>query len=116
MHIAPGAARDRSLELERVLSFSDGVFAIVITLLVLPITAEVGPLEGGEGFEGQVWALWPKVLSFVVSFLVIGQLWTAHHRLFEHVQRHDRRLLGLNLVALLTISFLPFPTALLGEH
>jgi uncharacterized membrane protein len=116
MQAAMRHAHDRSRELERIISFSDGVFSIVITLLVLPITAEVEPLQAGDGFAAEVWALWPKVLSFVVSFLVIGQFWVAHHRLFEHVQRHDRHLLGLNLVSLLTICFLPFPTALLGEH
>jgi uncharacterized membrane protein len=93
--------------------FSDAVFAIVITLLVLPITAEVELDEAGRLAE-QVWALWPRILSFAISFMVIGQFWIAHHRIFGYVRRIDRRLLVLNLVGLLTITFLPLPTAVLG--
>ena len=111
----PAGEGERSMGLERLVFFSDAVFAIVITLLVLPIAAEVDvPEAGGGGLARQVWALWPKVLSFVISFLVIGQFWIAHHRMFELVRRYDQRLLWLNLVALLTVSFMPFPTALLG--
>src|SRR5687767_8141384 len=59
MQAAMRHAHDRSRELERIISFSDGVFSIVITLLVLPITAEVEPLQAGDGFAAEVWALWP---------------------------------------------------------
>lgn len=101
--------------LERLVFFSDAVFAIVITLLVLPLAAEVDLLEGA-GLAHQVWALRPKLLSFVISFLVIGQFWVSHHRLFMLVRRYDQRLLWLNLLFLLTVSFMPFPTALVGAH
>lgn len=106
----------KSLALERVIFFSDAVFAIVITLLVLPLTAEIAPPEGGQDLAGHVWAQWPRVLSFVVSFLVIGQFWIAHHHMFEYVRRYDQGLLWFNLVSLLTVSFMPFPTALLGAR
>jgi uncharacterized membrane protein len=101
--------------LERVVFFSDAVFAIVITLLVLPLTAEIDlPADGGETAR-QVWDMWPRVVSFVVSFLVIGQFWIAHHRMFAQLRRLDHALIWLNLVFLLTVSFLPFPTAVLGD-
>jgi uncharacterized membrane protein len=100
--------------LERMVFFSDAVFAIVITLLVLPITAEVELDEAGGRLAHQVWALWPRILSFLISFLVIGQFWIAHHRMFGLIRRIDRAMLGINLVGLLTITFLPLPTAILG--
>jgi uncharacterized membrane protein len=105
---------DDRFALDRIVFFSDAVFAIVITILVLPLTADVGLSEGAGGLASQVWALRPKLLAFAVSFLVIGQFWIAHHRIFNRVRRYDLPLMWLNLVSLLTISFLPFPTALLG--
>src|SRR3954451_206688 len=91
-------ATEGSLGLERVIFFSDAVFAIVITLLVLPLTAEIELPEGARDLAQQVWELWPRVLSFVVSFLVIGQFWIAHHHMFTHVRRYDQALLWFNLV------------------
>jgi uncharacterized membrane protein len=112
----PPVSRDEgSMGLERLVFFSDAVLAIVITLLVLPLAAEVD-LSEGAGLAHQVWVLWPKMLSFVISFLVIGQFWIAHHRLFVLVRRYDQRLLWLNLIFLLTVSFMPFPTALVGAN
>jgi uncharacterized membrane protein len=110
------AERDKAVGLERLIFFSDAVFAIVITLLVLPLTAEIELPEGGRDLAGHVWDQWPKVLSFLVSFLVIGQFWIAHHHMFEYVRRYDQGLLWLNLVSLLTVSFMPFPTALIGAR
>jgi len=108
-------AHQQSLGLERSIFLSDAVFAIVITLLVLPLTAEIELLDEGQHLIGHAWAQWPRVLSFLVSFLVIGQFWIAHHHMFEFVRR-DRGLLWFNLVSLLTVSFMPFPTALLGAR
>jgi uncharacterized membrane protein len=99
--------------LERVVFFSDAVFAIVITLLVLPLTAEID-LPAGEGLAAAVLARWPTVLTFVVSFLVVGQFWIAHHRTFGQIERQDQTLVWLNLLGLLTVAFLPFPAAILG--
>jgi uncharacterized membrane protein len=111
-----GAEADGAgLGFERVVFFSDAVFAIVITILVLPLTAEIEVPEGGNLAEHVV-SLWPTVLTFVVSFLVVGQFWTAHHRTFDPLARQDGVLLSLNLVALLTVAFLPFPAALLGAR
>jgi uncharacterized membrane protein len=96
--------------------FSDAVFAIVITLLVLPLTAEIDLPEGNEGALAHVLDLWPTVLTFLVSFLVVGQFWIAHHRTFGHVRASDHGLLWFNLVVLMTVAFLPFPAALLGAR
>lgn len=107
---------DPALGFERMVFFSDAVFAIVITLLVLPLTAEINLPDGGHGLATQVLALWPRVLTFVISFLVVGQFWIAHHRNFGLIDRQDRALLWLNLISLLTVAFMPFPAALLGSH
>jgi uncharacterized membrane protein len=103
------------LSFERLVFFSDAVFAIVITLLVLPLTAEIHLPEEGVGLA-DVLSLWPAVLTFVVSFLVVGQFWVAHHRTFGLIRRHDHTLVWLNLVTLLTVAFLTFPSALLGAR
>jgi uncharacterized membrane protein len=107
---------ESSLGFERVVFFSDAVFAIVITLLVLPLTAEIQLPETRAGFAHEVASLWPRVLTFTISFLVIGQFWIAHHRTWGHIRRYDHGLLWFNLVALLTVAFMPFPAALLGAR
>jgi uncharacterized membrane protein len=101
---------------ERIVFFSDAVFAIAITLLALEIKPpETAPAAGAWQHLLSLLDLWPKMLSFVISFLVIGALWTAHHRIFSFIQRYDRRLIWLNLLFLLCIAFMPVPTALLGN-
>ena len=102
-------------ELDRLIYFSDAVFAIVMTLLVLEIRVpEVPPSLAAAEVPTKVLALGPKFFSYVLSFLVIGIYWIAHHQTFRYVQSYDRRLLWLNLIFLLSISFIPFPTGLLG--
>ena len=102
-----------SRELDRLIFFSDAVFAIVMTLLVLDIRM---PDVAAREVPGMVVELWPKIFSYVLSFLVIGLYWIGHHQTFRYVQSYDRTLLWLNLVFLLSISFIPFPTGLLGEY
>jgi uncharacterized membrane protein len=102
-----------SRELDRLIFFSDAVFAIVMTLLVLDIRV---PDAAAREVPGMVVELWPKIFSYVLSFLVIGLYWIGHHQTFRYVQSYDRTLLWLNLVFLLSISFIPFPTGLLGEY
>ena len=106
---------DDALGFERLVFFSDAVFAIVITLLVLPLTAEVD-VPAGSSSVAAVSGRGQAVLTFVVSFLVIGQFWTAHHRTFGLIHRQDPTLLWLNLLVLLTVAFLPFPAAVLGAR
>ena len=98
----------------RVEAFSDGVFAIAVTLLVLdikvPKTAEGGSLWQALG------AQWPSYAAYVVSFLVIGIMWVNHHQLFSYVARVDRKLMFLNLLVLMVGSAGPWPTAMLAEY
>lgn len=112
---------ERSLELERLVFFSDAVIAIAITLLALElrppnVTSGAAPaIRSAELVQGLI-ALLPKYLSFLMSFWIIGTYWLAHHRLFRYIVRYDEGLIILNLLWLLTIIFLPFPTAVLGDQ
>ena len=111
----PGGSSSR--ELERLIFFSDAIFAIVMTLLVLDIRVPDVPSDvAAQEVPGLVFELWPKIFSYVLSFLVIGLYWIGHHQTFRYVQSYDRTLLWLNLVFLLSISFIPIPTDLLGEY
>jgi len=97
----------------RLETFSDGVFAIAATLLVL----EIGIDTAHEHDLGQALLdLWPSYLAYVTSFITIGIIWINHHFCVETVGRVDRPLMFINLLLLLTISFLPFPTRLVAEH
>ncbi|MEV4122002.1 TMEM175 family protein [Micromonospora sp. NPDC049645] len=95
----------------RLLAFSDGVFAIAVTLLVLEIQPprDFGHLVRGLG------ALWPSYLAYTLSFLLIGQVWVNHHVMFDRVRHVDRGVLFLNTLLLMVIAFLPFSTSLLAE-
>jgi TMEM175 potassium channel family protein len=110
------ATVSQSQRMDRLVFFSDAVFAIVITLLVLPLTAEIEIPEVAQDLHHEVTQQWPKVISFAVSFLVIGQFWIAHHNMFGLLRRFDHGLLWLNLISLMTVSFMPFPTAVLGAR
>lgn len=93
-------------------AFSDGVFAIVITLLVLDVRA---PDSAPSGLLGDLLAQWPAYLGYLTSFLYVGVIWLNHHALFNRIQRIDKRLNLTNLVLLLTTAFLPFPTSVLAR-
>ena len=97
---------------QRLEAFSDGVFAIVITLLILEVHL---PTEGELSWAVLAQAL-PHVLAFILSFVLVGTYWIAHHNMWGFVGKVDRYLLWLNLVLLLTVVFIPFPAALLGAH
>ena len=99
------------MDTNRLEAFSDGVIAIAITLLVLEITVPPPGTALGEALL----RLWPSYLAYGVSFLVIGAIWINHHAMFEHIVRADRMLLLLNVLHLMLIAFLPFPTAVLAE-
>jgi uncharacterized membrane protein len=95
----------------RLVAFSDGVFAITITLLVL----EIGPpTETGSLLHGLL-ALWPSYLAYAVTFLFIGQVWVNHHVMFDHILGAGRTVLLLNTVLLMVVAFLPFATSVLAE-
>ena len=95
----------------RLEAFSDGVFAIAITLLVLELN-----VPGGENLWHDLKEEWPSFAAFFVSFWVIGIIWVNHHGVIDHLARANRPLLYLNLLLLLTVVFIPFPTALLADH
>jgi uncharacterized membrane protein len=96
----------------RIEAFSDGVLAIAITLLVLEISVPEGSLHNlGKAIVDQ----WPSYLAYVTSFLTIGAVWLAHHGLFQRIRQADAVVVRANLVLLMTVSFLPFPTRLLAE-
>lgn len=99
---------------QRLEAFSDGVFAIAITLLVLEIgVPHVAP---GQSLAAAMRHLWPSYFGYAVSFLTIGVMWINHHAMFKDIDRQDHVLLVLNLLLLLSISFLPFPTAVLAAY
>ena len=97
----------------RIEAFSDGVFAIAITLLVLEIHVPEHPEVGlGRALLDQ----WPAYASYIVSFFVIGIIWINHHAIFDHLVRVDRNLLFLNLLLLLWVGLLPWPTNVFGTY
>lgn len=108
----------RALQLERLIFFSDAVFAIAITLLVIEI--KVPALHGAEATEASlvhaVFLLLPKFLGFLVSFFLIGLYWTRHHFLFGFLTDFTPRLMWLNLLFLLSIVLMPFSTGIFGEY
>jgi uncharacterized membrane protein len=97
----------------RLEAFSDGVFAIAITLLVIEIRPPT-PNEG-ETLARALWEQWPHYLGYFLSFLVLGVMWLNHHRIFEPAQRVDGVVLVLNLNLLLWAVLIPFPTAVVAD-
>jgi uncharacterized membrane protein len=97
----------------RIEAFSDGVFAIAITLLVLEIHV---PEDPEEGLGQALLHMWPAYASYVVSFFVIGIIWVNHHAVFDHLKRADRPLLFLNLLLLMFVALLPWPTNLMATY
>ena len=101
------------IEFSRIVAFSDGVFAIAITLLVLPLDIGSG-LSSGEVADA-LWDQRENFLAFAISFAVIGRFWLVHHRFFGEVVAFDGRLIALNLVYLGTIVLIPFSSEVLGK-
>ncbi|MFG1911056.1 TMEM175 family protein [Kribbella sp. NPDC048928] len=101
-------------ETNRLEAFSDGVFAIAITLLVLELHAP--ELEEGEHLWAGLVNEWPQFAAYLVSFAILGIMWVNHHSMFRQIQRADRGLMFLNLLLLLWVTLLPFPTSLFAEH
>ncbi len=101
-------------ETGRIEAFSDGVFAVAITLLVLNLQLP-GSLAPGD-LAGWLGSRWPLYLAFVTSFALVGVMWINHHRIFNLITRSDSVLMGLNLVLLLVVVFVPFPTALVAQY
>jgi uncharacterized membrane protein len=95
----------------RLEAFSDGVFAIAITLLVLTITSP----ENYRRLGSELADRWPSYAAYLVSFAVIGIMWLNHHTVFGHFARVDRNVVYLNLALLATVVFIPYPTGIFGQ-
>jgi uncharacterized membrane protein len=94
----------------RLVAFSDAVFAITVTLLILEIRP---PTDYSNLLHGLL-ALWPSYLAYAVTFLFIGQVWANHHVMFDHIRAADRVVLLLNTLLLMAVAFLPFATSVLA--
>ncbi|MFI5047433.1 MAG: TMEM175 family protein [Acidimicrobiia bacterium] len=105
--------RPPSSTTERLETFSDGVIAIAITLLVLEIG--VPHVKQGDLFDALL-KQWPSYVAFTLSFVTIGIMWVSHHSMFERIALVDRKLLFINLLLLMGIGFLPFPTSLIATY
>jgi uncharacterized membrane protein len=95
-------------------AFSDGVFAIVITLLVIELRPP--ELDGDESLASALWDMWPGYAAYFVSFAIIGVMWLNHHRMLDPVRVVDGPLLVLNLHLLLWTALIPFPTAVVADY
>src|SRR5919202_2065539 len=111
------SASGRDPRLDRLFALVDGVYAIALTLLavelVLPRASEH---LHGEALLRSILDSWPKMLGFLTSFTIIALFWHGHHRAFHYLRRYDGTLDWLTFLQLLCIAFIPFPTAILGEH
>ncbi len=108
----------KEFQLERMILFSDAVFAIAITLLVIEL--KVPEIEKAELTEGKLLSalahMMPKFFGFIISFMFIGIYWTVHHRLFGFVVNYTPKLLRLNLLFLFAVALMPFSTAFYSEY
>ena len=103
------------LTTQRIEAFSDGVFAIAITLLIIEIKVpHLG--DHGKSLAQSLLDLWPAYFAYVLSFVMIGIYWANHHYVFHFYERTDHLFNLLNVFFLMWIAFLPFPTAVLGEY
>lgn len=100
----------------RVEAFSDGVFAIAMTLLVLEIKVPSHELVAAKGLAQTILDLWPSYLAFFISFITVLVIWVQHHWVFALVNRIDHPFLYWNGLMLLFVTFVPFPTALLSDY
>ena len=109
----PAGHTHRGLPVGRIDAFSDGVFAIAATLLVLDIGLRGDP---EQDMLGALLAAWPSYLAYVISFLTIGWVWIGHTAITAHIAHADGMFARLNLLLLLVVAFLPFPTSVMAEY
>jgi len=103
-----------TVEFARIVAFTDGVFAIAITLLVLSLDVPSG--TAGDEIHAFLVSSWRQFFAYFLSFAVIGRFWISHHVIFSLLEDFDRRLIVLNLVYLSLVVLVPFPTELLGDY
>jgi uncharacterized membrane protein len=102
--------------LERRIFLSDGVFAIAITLLVIEISVPEITTDVDTKLAGSLIGLWPKIATYVLSFIIISIYLMAHQRIFHYIKRFDNIFILLNVLFLMTLAFLPVPTGVLGRY
>ena len=110
----PKQSVENEVEFGRIVAFSDGVFSIAITLLVLNLGIDKGLTEGQ--IDNALWDQREMFLAYAISFAVIGRFWLVHHRFFSEVDAFDGRMIGLNLLYLGWIVLIPFSSEVLGEY
>jgi uncharacterized membrane protein len=109
--------KKKEFQLERMILFSDAVFAIAITLLVIDIRVPELPQPVPEaGIVNALLAIFPKIIGFIVSFFLIGLYWTVHHRLFGFVTGYTQKLIWLNLFFLFGVVLMPFSTSFYSQY
>jgi uncharacterized membrane protein len=111
---------DELISNTRLESLTDGIFAIVMTLLVLEIAvpqiSSHSPDVVGTELSKRLLDLWPKIFSYVISFIILAIYWRGHHGQFHYIKHSDGVLVWINIMFLMAVSFLPFSTSLLGEY
>lgn len=107
---------DTDSDNDRIISLSDGVFAFAMTLMVLQFDTPTPDRVAESSLRREVLAQWPALLSYALTFFVIANYWIVHHRMFNLIRAHDMGLVWLNILLLFSISFLPFPTDVMGEY
>ncbi|MBP9837766.1 MAG: DUF1211 domain-containing protein [Proteobacteria bacterium] len=111
---------NEKLNLNRILALSDGVFSIVITLLIfevrLPSSVDTNIRIGDMELVQNIIQITPKLFSYIATFILIGIYWTGHHGIFKHIVKHNRGLIWLNNFFLMCVCFMPFPTYILGNY
>lgn len=112
------AEEGRSLAFERIVFFSDAVFAIAVTLLAVDIRLPeiIGNSVGADAMDALLHDFLPRVGFYMLSFVVIASYWMAHHRHFRYIRRYDHSLIMLNVLFLLCVAFIPVPTNGLGAY
>jgi uncharacterized membrane protein len=116
-HTAHGRSGPVGLSISRIEAFADGVFAIVITLLILDI--RVPQVQGepvGPQLLHELINMWPKYLAYAMSFIIVGVYWVGHHAQFRFIRHANRTLLWINILFLMCVAFVPFSAALIGEY
>jgi uncharacterized membrane protein len=117
---APQHPHHAASETARTEAFSDGVFAIVITLLILeikvPPPASIPAGMVAHELPHRLRELFPVFITYILSFAIVGTFWVAHHNIFKLIRRTDRMFMWINLALLMCVAFVPFPTALIGEY
>ena len=117
----PAARADRApqqgeFDSARIVGLSDSVFAFAMTLMVLQFDTPSPDRVAAGRLARDVIEQWPSLLSYILTFLVVASFWVAHHRTFRYIRSGDAVLVWLNILFLLSISFLPFPTEVMGEY